>query len=111
MLVVNQDSYQKNILLVKTLKEDDALSGTMATKKYKYDLKCDPESLFEILKRRADEKGWPLSGNAQSGSFSDPDGLVSGTYEVRGKTAFVTIDCSIPFAWGKIERELDGFFG
>lgn len=97
--------------MVKTLKGDDTLSGTMATKKYEIPLKYDPESLFEILKRRADEKGWSLSGNAQSGSFSDPDGLVSGAYEVRGNTVYVTIDCSIPFAWGRIEKELYAFFG
>ncbi|TET91578.1 MAG: hypothetical protein E3J35_02395 [Methanomassiliicoccales archaeon] len=84
----------------------------MTTKKFKYQLKHDPEKLFGILKAKADEKGWNLDGNAKSGSFSGgPLGLVSGEYEVRGNTVYVTVHCGISSAWGKIKKELDDFFG
>ena len=85
----------------------------MARRTFDFPLKRTPEELFKIVKQGAEEEGWHLDGNARKGNFSDPDGLVSGAYEVRRDTVHVTIDCGIPlaFAWRKIERKLNGFFG
>ncbi len=50
-----------------------------------------------------------MSGNTQSGRFS---GLISGTYEVSGGVAIVTIT-EKPFivSWGYVEQQLRGFLG
>ena len=87
----------------------------MARKAYDFPLKHTPEDLFRIVRRRAEENGWPLSGNARKGKFSHPSGHLSGTYEVHGNTLHVEIDLSILggmfYSWDQIQRELKGFFG
>ncbi|MFQ5884829.1 MAG: hypothetical protein ACE5IO_06990 [Thermoplasmata archaeon] len=87
----------------------------MARRTYDIDLKYSPEDLYRIVRQRAEENGWPLSGNARKGNFSHPSGQLSGAYEVRGNTVHVIIDLStlggIFVSWEQIERQLYDFFG
>lgn len=82
----------------------------MTEKKYEFGLKDDPKDLFDILKAKADEKGWNLDGNAQQGTFSDSWSVVSGAYQVRGRTVYVTVECGVASLWPRIDRELPDFF-
>lgn len=69
----------------------------------------DLEVKLRIAQQKAASRGVTMSGDTRSGHFS---GLVTGTYEISGGIATVTITTKPVFvSWESIEQQLREFLG
>jgi hypothetical protein len=76
---------------------------------FRIPVRGDLEAKLRIARQKAASRGVTMSGDTRSGQFS---GLISGTYEISGGVAIVTITAK-PFfvSWETIEQQLRGFLG
>jgi hypothetical protein len=76
---------------------------------FRIPVRGDLEAKLRIARQKAASRGVTMSGDTRTGQFS---GLISGTYEISGGVAIMTITAK-PFfvSWETIEQQLRGFLG
>jgi len=76
---------------------------------FRIPVRGDLEVKLRYARQQAATRGVTMTGDTRSGHFS---GLISGSYEISGGVAIVTIT-EKPFvvSWATIEQQLRGFLG
>ncbi len=73
-------------------------------------LSRDPEDMFAEVRNLASQMGWSLSGGAYRGSFSNPAGNLTGSYEVQGNEVVVVLESDSRIMLAFAKRELKKHF-